>query len=234
MVDLYDSQVSLLDYSYRLNEKLIRIPNILFYDRQIHSKCGTNTEYIRFKCKNYPEIINNPSNEILYVHHYFDSLGRSPFEAEVAAKIVSDLSSNGVDFKRIGLMSPYRAQIREIKRAIVDNNVLKEDCLDELFIDTVDCMQGQEKDYIIFSLSNSNPEEVVDRLEFFYSPNRLNVAITRARIKCIVISNEKVFKICAERMGKSGNSKDLNDGMRAFNDFYKFSTKMENKYDDEW
>jgi DNA replication ATP-dependent helicase Dna2 len=229
VVDLYPGQISLLNQSYRLNENLIRVPNNLFYNGSLKSHCSVNTEYMKFHCANYPDIINNPSSEILYVHHEFDSLGRSPFEAKVAAGIVSDLLSNGVELKQIGLMSPYRAQIREIKRAIVEGGVLKEENMNSLFIDTVDRMQGQEKDYIIFSLSNSNPAEVEDRLEFFYSPNRLNVAITRARIKCVVITNEKIFKTSSAMADNPENSKELNEGMRTFNEYYKLSTKIENK-----
>ena len=145
------------------------------------------------------------------------------------AEMVLDLQYNGVNIDDIGIISPYRAQIREIKRALVKKNVLTEDNIENIFVDTVERMQGQEKEYIFFSLANCNPEEVENRLDFFYSPNRLNVAITRAYIKCITLTNEKIFKICRERIGKPGNSDELNRGMKAFLNFGELSTKVEIK-----
>ena len=235
MVDLYSNHVALLNQSYRLNEELIRIPNQLFYSGKISSKCSTNKEYKYFNCKLYPNIINHPSNEILIIHHNFDGLSRSPYEADMIADIVKDLASNGVKIENIGIMSPYRAQIREIKRSLIERNVLVTEQLANLFIDTVDRMQGQEKDYILFSLANCNPLESVDRLDFFYSPNRLNVAITRAQVKCITIANEKIFSICKESIGKSGIAQELEEGMRTFDNFYRLSTIIEMTEDDsQW
>ena len=227
MVDLYPNHVALLNQSYRLNEELIRIPNQLFYSGRISSKCSTKKDYMRFSCKLYPNIINHPSNEILIIHHDFDGLSRSPYEADLIADIVRDLTTNGVGMENIGIMSPYRAQIREIKRSLIERKVLSAEQLPSLFIDTVDRMQGQEKDYILFSLANCNPLESVDRLDFFYSPNRLNVAITRAQIKCITIANEKIFNICKEYIGKSDAARELTDGMRTFDRFFKLSTILE-------
>ena len=227
MVDLYPDQVVLLNQSYRLNKNLIDIPNQLFYAGKISSCCPIKDDFKDFLCRSHPEIINHSSNELLIIHHDFGALGRSPFEAEMIADMVLDLLYNGVNLDHIGIISPYRAQIREIKRALVEKNVLNEDNLDSIFVDTVERMQGQEKDYIFFSLANCNPEEVEDRLDFFYSPNRLNVAITRAHIKCITLTNEKIFKICRERIGLPGIPEDLKKGMKTFLDFEELSTKIE-------
>ena len=154
MVDLYPDQVVLLNQSYRLNKNLIDIPNQLFYAGKISSCCPIKDDFKDFLCRSHPEIINHSSNELLIIHHDFGALGRSPFEAEMIADMVLDLLYNGVNLDHIGIISPYRAQIREIKRALVEKNVLNEDNLDSIFVDTVERMQGQEKDYIFFSLAN--------------------------------------------------------------------------------
>lgn len=227
MVDKYEEQVVLLKQSYRLNQNLIRIPNNLFYSNRISSCCERDESYKRFRCNYHPEIINHPSNELLIIHHVFDALGRSPFEAEMIAEMVMDLRDNDVSLDDIGIISPYRAQIREIKRALVEKEILTENTLDLIFVDTVERMQGQEKDYIFFSLANCNPEEVEDRLDFFYSPNRLNVAITRARIKCITLTNERIFKICKERLNQASNPVELNKGMSTYLHFQELSTIIE-------
>lgn len=193
LADKYPSHINLLNLSYRLNPSLVRIPSKLFYDNKVESACSINNSFINFNCNNQAVIINNESSEVLFIHHEFDSLGRSPYEAKITAGIVKDLINNCVDIKDIAVITPYRAQVREVKRALVEQDVLSINNLDDIFIDTVERMQGQEKKYVIYTLANSNPAEIEDRLDFFYSANRLNVAITRAKIKNIVIANEKVF-----------------------------------------
>ena len=233
LADLYPQDITLLDQSYRLNDNLIHIPNQLFYGDRISAAHDIDRPYINFACTAASQIVNHPSNELLVVHHEFDSLGRSPYEANLTADIVSDLLRNGVPVGEIGIMSPYRAQIREIKRALSERSDIAENIVNQLFIDTVERMQGQEKDYIIYSMSNSNPAEVEDRLEFFYSPNRLNVALTRARVKCIVIANEKIFTFCDEFCQQTGTWSQLRDGAEVFRKYFEIATKLEMEVADE-
>ena len=233
LADLYPQDITLLDQSYRLNDNLIHIPNRLFYGDRISAAHTLERPYTGFVCPAAPQIVNHPSNELLVVHHEFDSLGRSPYEANLTADIVSDLLHNGVPVSEIGIMSPYRAQIREIKRALSERPDISEETVNQLFIDTVERMQGQEKDYILYSMSNSNPAEVEDRLEFFYSPNRLNVALTRARVKCVVMANEKIFTFCDELCRQSGASDQLRDGAEIFRQYFQIATKLEIITEDE-
>ena len=234
LADLYPQDVTLLDCSYRLNESLIHIPNQLFYDGRITAEHELQRPYTAFTCDAAPQIVNHPSNELLVVHHEFDSLGRSPFEANLTAGIICDLLANGVPVGEIGVMSPYRAQIREVKRALLER--CGQETAATLFVDTVERMQGQEKDYIVYTLSNSNPAEVEDRLEFFYSPNRLNVAVTRARMKCVVIANEKIFAFCGELLQSPSTLPPLRHGAEVFRRYYDAATKLElsPQADEEW
>ena len=233
LADLYPQDITLLDQSYRLNENLITIPNRLFYGGRISAHHKLERPYTAFTCTAASQIVNNESNELLVIHHEFDSLGRSPYEANLTADIVTDLLHNGVPVSEIGIMSPYRAQIREIRRALLEK--AGEEVAQSIFVDTVERMQGQEKDYIIYSMSNSNPAEVEDHLEFFYSPNRLNVAVTRARVKCVVIANEKIFNFCNELLQSTNTPMSLRHGAEIFRKYYETATKLElNVSDEEW
>jgi hypothetical protein len=53
-------------------------------------------------------------------------------------------------------------------------------------VDTVDKMQGQEADAVLVSYGVADPEFALKEAEFIYGLNRLNVAVTRARSKCVV------------------------------------------------
>jgi superfamily I DNA and/or RNA helicase len=233
---LYPSDISLLNISYRLNENLIRIPNQLFYNNQLRSDSSTIKPNPRFSGIKHENILNNNDPKILFLHKVFDAKGRSPHEAKLVAEIVADLLKNGVQFRDIAIISPYRAQIREIKKALnskiggIDTERTK-----TLFIDTVDRMQGQERDYVIYSLANSHPLEAKVRLEFFYSPNRLNVAITRAIKKCIVISNYKVFDIIDEELMEIPEYSQLKPSLDIFKEYKRIATKIEEEYSDvQW
>ena len=225
LADLYPQDITLLDQSYRLNKNLISIPNRLFYGGRISAHHKLEQPYTAFTCIAAPQIVNHESNELLVIHHEFDSLGRSPYEANLTADIVTDLLHNGVPVSEIGIMSPYRAQIREIRRALLEK--AGEEVVQSIFVDTVERMQGQEKDYIIYNMSNSNPAEVEDHLEFFYSPNRLNVAITRARVKCVVIANEKIFTFCEELLQNPSTPLPLRNGAEIFRKYFDAATKLE-------
>ena len=61
-------------------------------------------------------------------------------------------------------------------------------------IGTVDKFQGQEAQVIIYSLASSSPEDAPRGMEFLYSPNRLNVAVSRARVIFIMVGNPKIFE----------------------------------------
>lgn len=222
MVDTYPENVTMLDKSYRLSNSLVRIPSRLFYDGLLRTaRDEDNREYLHFGCdEETVAILHEKSNEVLFLHHEFDALGRSPYEAKLTADIINSLLDNGVKLEDIAVITPYRAQVREVKRALMKKGIIDEDSLDNVFVDTIERMQGQEKDYVIFTLANSNPSEVEDRLEFFYSPNRLNVAITRAKTKCIVIANEKVFQLCRD----SRQTGAVGIGQKAFWDFYILAT----------
>ena len=233
LADLYPQDITLLDESYRLNDSLIRIPNRLFYDNRISAAHELARPYVSFDCAAAPQIVNHEANELLVVHHEFDSLGRSPYEANLTADIVRDLLRNGVPMEEIGVMSPYRAQIREIRRALLEKVGME--AAQTLFVDTVERMQGQERDYIIYSMSNSNPAEIEDHLDFFYSPNRLNVALTRARVKCVVIANEKIFTFCDELLQDKIAPAALRRGAEVFREYFALATRLEVAVtDEEW
>jgi DNA replication ATP-dependent helicase Dna2 len=192
---IYPSEINLLNTSYRLNKSLMHIPNTLFYHNLLQSADTTQIDSTRYLGHHHTDVLNSEPHKLI-LHNVFDANGRSPHEAKLVAELVSDLLQNGVNIKDIGIMSPFRAQVREIKKEVkkvLPSSIARP--FDTLLVDTVDGMQGQERNYIIYSFSNSHPLESMRRLDFFYSPNRLNVAITRGIKKCFVISNYKVFDI---------------------------------------
>lgn len=119
----------------------------------------------------------------------------NPVEADLVAQLVTALRGglrgpNGqfypddATFFRHGvfIVSPHHAQIRAIQRDLAGQR----DWRVAPFVDTVDKMQGQEAEAVIVSYGVADPEFALREAEFIYGLNRLNVAITRARSKCVV------------------------------------------------
>ncbi len=231
LVREYPQDITLLNISYRLNDNLIRIPNALFYNNELSSANNRQSSNSRILSGEFSEVLNHSDSKLLYLHKVFDAQGRSQHEAEIIAEIVNDLLSSGVSLENIGILTPYRAQVREIKKKLA--NYIDDIDSGELFIDTVDRMQGQERDFILYSMANSHPLESKRRLDFFYSPNRLNVAITRAIKKCIVIANYKVFDIIDEELVDIPEFNMLKPSLDIFKEYYLLSSKVEELVEEE-
>src|SRR3546814_16180516 len=65
-------------------------------------------------------------------------------------------------------------------------------------IGTVDKFQDQEAEVVIVSLATSSPDELPRQIEFFYSKNRINVAVSRARTLALIVANPKLLELDAK------------------------------------
>ncbi len=103
----------------------------------------------------------------------------NPQEAEIVKKVIDFLKEAGVKNEDIGVITPYKDHEEYLKKLIPDVEVK-----------TVDGFQGREKEVIIISLVRSNPEEEIGFLDDL---RRLNVALTRAKRKLIIIGDSKTL-----------------------------------------
>lgn len=87
------------------------------------------------------------------------------------------------------IVSPHHLQIRAIRQALANRHRWSH----PPFVDTVDKMQGQEADAVLVSYGVSDPEQAAREATFIYSLNRLNVAITRARRKLILLLSSELL-----------------------------------------
>ena len=102
---------------------------------------------------------------------------QNPSEAELVQKKVQALLDSGVPPADIGVIAPYSAQVRHMRQQMGDLGVE---------IDSVDGFQGREKEAIVISMVRSNS---TGEIGFLGDIRRMNVAMTRARRKLIVIGD---------------------------------------------
>ena len=121
---------------------------------------------------------------------------RSPEEAELIALLVDRLLDGGsfTDSKgktksltadEIMVVAPYNAQVR----------CLREHLPDAIEVGTVDKFQGQEAAVVFFSMATSSGEELPRNLEFLFSRNRLNVAVSRAKCLAVVVASPELLHV---------------------------------------
>lgn len=119
-----------------------------------------------------------------------------------------------------GIVSPHHEHIIRLKNEIMTsapvspfNDEITGDyeTTDDLFIGTVDKLQGQERQTIIVSYGVSDVDQALAEKEFIFSRNRLNVAITRAKKKCIVFLNDAVLSYPPEAL--EIDDQDVIDGL---------------------
>ena len=122
-----------------------------------------------------------------------ESFGRiNKAEAELTlltlAEYFTKISKRRVLEERIdvGIISPYRAQVQYLKKLIKKYEFFKP-YRRLISVNTVDGFQGQERDVILISLVRSNDE---GQIGFLKDLRRMNVAITRARMKLIILGNK--------------------------------------------
>lgn len=89
----------------------------------------------------------------------------------------------------VGVISPYRAQVQLLRRMIKEEEALRP-YRKLVSVNTVDGFQGQERDMIVISLVRSNSE---GQIGFLSDLRRMNVAMTRARMKLIIMGNAETL-----------------------------------------
>jgi len=178
-----------LEETWRMHPAITAFNSELFYDSKLHAvpKCaqqnvtstgvflGTGLRYVP---------VSHTGNQSSSIE-----------EAEAVARIVTSLLSSGTQWtdrdgktkvlepSDIIIIAPYNAQVFEIQQRIPGAHV-----------GTVDKFQGQEAAIAIYSLATSSHADAPRGMEFLYSANRLNVAISRAKCLAIMVASPAIFE----------------------------------------
>ena len=208
LVETHPEAVTLLKIQYRMNDDIMRFSSNYFYDGQVesapnvkyrgildldvamewvnpsenseYSKNSENSEYSEYSEKSFKESfigesfgrINKEEAELTLntLQQYFERIGKQR------------LLDERID---VGIISPYRAQVQYLRRLLMKREFFKP-FRRQISVNTVDGFQGQERDIIVLSMVRSNDE---GQIGFLRDLRRMNVAITRARMKVIILGD---------------------------------------------
>ena len=185
-MELYGELISrMLTVQYRMHHQIMEFSSEQFY----RSGLVAHESVRDHKLPELPNVENNPLT--LESVTFIDSAGagweeelepdglskRNPREAELILRKVNALIEAGLAPQDIAVIAPYAAQVRLIRDQFEGNG---------LEIDTVDGFQGREKEAVLISLVRSNDK---NEIGFLADRRRMNVALTRARRKLLVIGD---------------------------------------------
>lgn len=205
--------VSMLNVQYRMCDEIMQFPNREFYDGQLHSDPSvkyrgildwdTAIEWIESETplENLESLESLENLDRLDRLDHLESPGEllasdglsriNPAEARQALQSLHDyierIGRDRILHERldIGIISPYKGQVQLLRRMLRRDSYWKP--LRHLIsVNTVDGFQGQERDIILISMVRQNEQGQVG---FLSDLRRMNVAITRARMKLIIIGH---------------------------------------------
>ena len=178
----------MLNVSFRMNGVICDLVSNLFYEGKLKP---FNSEK-RLKT-NLTEPLYGAAHPIVLYNVKHKSKQFSQEEAEMVIEIVTKYISSGVNPTDIAVLAPFRAQCALIRRMLASQDNIAPELRKEIVIDTVDRMQGQEREIIIYSFTSGDPSYMADKQDFLYNPNKLNVAFSRAKNKLILLANKEAL-----------------------------------------
>lgn len=207
----------LLDTTYRMNDGVCRVVSDTFYGGRLHADASAAARRMPFVAGGRLDEVLDPAHPVVWLRIDHQQPGaRSPEEANAVADVVEDLvRRHGVAPAEIAVIAPFRAQVRLLRTAIEHKGLPGSDAL---VVDTVERIQGQEREVVVVSLTAGDPAESKGRGAFHLSQNRLNVALSRARTKAILVASAHAFRALphdADGLRMASRCKELRDRMVA-------------------
>jgi hypothetical protein len=193
-----------LDETFRLNAPLAVFPERKFYPGRYRSVVETNrlelVEDWKAGLEPWEAAALDPDWPVaVLLHDGPPAATTNGFEAGLAVRLAQRLAERiaggrtgdvlSSDFwtQRLAVVSPHRAQNAMIR------NALPQTLRSGAFVETVDRIQGKERDAVILSYCVGDAEFALAEADFIFAPERLNVAVTRARTKLVVLVSRRLL-----------------------------------------
>jgi superfamily I DNA and/or RNA helicase len=174
-----------LTETQRLHPDVCRFTSELFYEGRLLPAAGNEKQSVNAKGR-----LSGTGLRFVPVHHSGNQ-NESGEEVEEIAKLVRELMNgentwtnrrgeiSQLKLNDVLIVTPYNAQVSALRDALPNGAQ----------VGTVDKFQGQEAPVIFYSMATSTSTDAPRGMEFLYSSNRLNVAISRARCIAVLVAS---------------------------------------------
>ena len=187
-IRLHPQSVVLLEEQYRMHETIMGYSSKVFYENKMKAHTSVarhllhamdtplafiDTAGCGFEEKNEGTSISNPEEAAFLFKHL--------------TRMVAELGEHYTleKFPTIAVISPYKEQLYVLKEQLQHNPLLQA-YANKIAVNTIDSFQGQERDIVYISMTRSNTDGIIG---FLSDTRRMNVAMTRARKKLVVIGD---------------------------------------------
>ncbi|XP_029283380.1 LOW QUALITY PROTEIN: helicase with zinc finger domain 2 [Cottoperca gobio] len=200
---MHKKRAVMLDTQYRMHKNICEFPSREYYEGKLKTGVEQPSSVLRVENKTMPMPIvfgDIKGKTISLVVHTAKGNENSKANQEERTKVIGiaeKLVKAEIDKKSIVILSPYNAQVSEIR------DELKKKKMDEITVTTITKSQGSEWRYVIISTVCSLPSIEIVRepdgawlskhLGFVGSPNQINVGITRAKEGLCIIGNQELL-----------------------------------------
>jgi ATP-dependent RNA/DNA helicase IGHMBP2 len=177
-----------LEEQYRMHEDIMGYSSGVFYNGLLKAHASVadrilfsgdkpllfiDTAGRGFEEKQEGTSVVNPDEANFLLNHLTDYIDVLKTHYEIA------------NFPSIGIIAPYMEQVKVLRSGLISSGI-PEELWSKITINTVDSFQGQEREVIYLSLTRSNDEQTIG---FLSDIRRMNVAMTRAKRKLVVIGD---------------------------------------------
>lgn len=185
-VTAHPEAVTLLEEQYRMNTLIMGYSSEVFYENRL---------------KAHPAVAGHTLVEGEAPLAFIDTAGcgfderpegtglTNPEEAAFLVRHAAQLLTSLTGKPTVAIISPYRNQVHLLQELVASSPALRE-WGDRISVNTIDSFQGQERDIVYIGMTRSNPD---NRIGFLADIRRMNVAMTRARKKLVVIGDSSTL-----------------------------------------
>jgi superfamily I DNA and/or RNA helicase len=189
IVETKPETVTMLNTQYRMNEAIMNFSSRWFYDGRL--KAAPEVAHRTLAPWDAPLVWVDTSGKQFTERVNASQSRLNRAEALMLVNILKDyvrqlfIDSSLLERTTYGIISPYKAQISVLKQLVNKSHTLAP-VRHNISVNTVDGFQGQERDVILISMVRDNEQGSIG---FLKDLRRMNVAITRAKLKLIVVGN---------------------------------------------
>ena len=207
IVETHPDSVKLLTTQYRMHQDIMEFSSRWFYDGRMTAAgevknrgildFDTPIEWVDTSNADELEIAEDTTDDVnVFTETVTGNYGKINRDEAILTLSVLQNYIEKIGVSRfieerldIGIISPYRAQTQYLRQLLKRTPFFKP-IRKQISVNTVDGFQGQERDIIVISMVRSNNE---GRIGFLQDLRRMNVAMTRARMKLLIIGNRKTL-----------------------------------------
>lgn len=182
-----------LEKTWRMHGDVCRFISEVVYDGRLHPEPGNRNQRLLLRDDAHPALAASGIRFVPIDHESCSQ--KSEEEGRVLREIYESLLKQNYSAREgkeytfrmdnILVVTPYNVQVNYLK------SILPEGAR----VGTVDKFQGQEAEAVLISMVTSSAEDLPRNIEFLYSKNRLNVAISRARCLAVILANPRLLEI---------------------------------------